>query len=206
MAQDDRLPSLSLLTICGLAEIESHGRRAVTHVLSLLDPGTPEPAGFAGYDQHHRLTLAFHDVLEPWGGMVPPTRDDVAAILRFGREIAPPGAGRNVHLLVHCHMGISRSTAAMAALLAQSEPGLAEDAVLDRIVATRPQAWPNSRMIGFADELLGRNGRFTAALTRLYARRLQQSPEIADFMNNNGRAAEIAMAEAGARALGLAAG
>ena len=204
MTLDDRLPSLSVLTVCGLDEIASHGQRAVTHVLSLLDPGTPEPGGFVGYDPHRRLTLTFHDAIEPGPGLVLPSRDDVAAILAFGREIAPPEEGRNIHLLVHCHMGISRSTAAMSMLLAQTEPTLGETAVFDRIVAGRPQAWPNSRMVAFADDLLGRSGRFTAALRRFYARRLAQSPEIAVFMNGNGRSQEIAMAEEGARELGLA--
>lgn len=206
MAPDDPRPSLSALTICGLAEIETHGRRAVTHVLSLLDPGTPDPTGFSGYDPHHRMTLVFHDAICPGDGLVLPDRDDVAAILRFGREIKPIRSGVDVHLLVHCHMGVSRSTAAMAMLLAQAEPDLSEDAVLDRIASARPQAWPNSRMIGFADELLERGGRFRAATARLYARRLVQSPEIAAFMHANGRSHEIAMAEAGARELGTTAG
>ena len=32
------------LTVCGLQELDDHGDRDVTHVLSILDPGTPEPA------------------------------------------------------------------------------------------------------------------------------------------------------------------
>ena len=35
------------LTICGLDELDSHGTAAVTHVLSILDPGYPEPRAFA---------------------------------------------------------------------------------------------------------------------------------------------------------------
>jgi predicted protein tyrosine phosphatase len=196
------LPPLSLLTICGLAELGAHGRRAVTHVLSILDPGEPEPAGFTGYEAHHRTTLLFHDVIADGGGMVLPSRDHVAAVLAFGRELAAPAQG-DLHLLVHCHMGISRSTAAMATLLLQADPAADEDVVFDRIAAARPQAWPNSRMIGFADELLGRAGRFRAALGRLYARQLLRSPEIATFMNANGRGAEVALAQVGARELGL---
>lgn len=206
MALPSPVPTPPALTICGLGEIAAHGGRAVTHALSLLDPGTPDPDGFAGYAPHHRVTLAFHDAITPADGTVLPTRDDVEAILAFGRAIAAPERGGALHLLVHCHMGISRSTAAMAMLLAQAEPELTEDAVFARIAAERPQAWPNSRMIGFADALLGRDGRFTAALGRLYARRLAQSPEIATFMHANGRSQEIQMAEAGARDPGPRAG
>ena len=35
--------SISVLTICGLDELDSHGSRGVTHVLSILDPGWPDP-------------------------------------------------------------------------------------------------------------------------------------------------------------------
>lgn len=192
------LPPISLLTVCGLSEIGEHGRRAVTHVLSILDPGEPEPGGFAGYDTHHRTTLFFHDIIAPRGDLVPPSPEHVAAILAFGRDLVAP-ANRDLHVLVHCHMGISRSTAAMATLLAQADPDMDADAVLARIVAVRPQTWPNSRMIAFADAALGRGGQLTAALGRLYARQLARSPAIATFMNDNARGREVAMAMAAAR-------
>jgi len=60
----------------------------------------------------------------------------------------------------------------MAMILAQAFPHENEDAIVDRLVRIRPQAWPNSRMIRFADELLGRDGRLIVAVSRVYARRL----------------------------------
>ena len=47
--------------------------------------------------------------------MVLPQKPDVDAILAFGRD-----AGGVRHLLIHCHAGISRSTAAMLMILAQA--------------------------------------------------------------------------------------
>ena len=47
------------LTICGLADLDYHSSRGVTHVLSILDPEWPEPESFWAYDPHHRLTLGF---------------------------------------------------------------------------------------------------------------------------------------------------
>ena len=38
---------LSLLTVCGIAELPEHDMRGVTDVLSILDPTTPEPAAFS---------------------------------------------------------------------------------------------------------------------------------------------------------------
>jgi predicted protein tyrosine phosphatase len=188
--------SISLLTICGLDELEQHSARAVTHVLSIVDPDCPDPEAFRAYDSHHRTILRFHDVIEPFDGVVMPEKGDVEAILSFGDSLARGAAQRHAtgHLLVHCHMGISRSTAAMAMLLAQTYPDQDEDAIFDRLVNIRPQAWPNSRMIVFADRLLSRKGRLTGALARLYARQLAARPELEETMRRHGRGREIDMA------------
>jgi predicted protein tyrosine phosphatase len=186
----------SRLTICGLDELERHRASSVTHVLSILDPAWPEPEAFFAYDPHHRTTLHFHDVIEPLAGMQLPRKEHVADILAFGLAFQREHGGRaDAHLLIHCHAGISRSTAAMASLLLQAHPDETEDRIFERLTAIRPQAWPNSLMIGFADEILGREGRFTAALRRLYARRLATKPELATTMRNLHRAREVEMAE-----------
>ena len=180
--------ALSTLTVCGLLELDGHGARDVTHVLSLLDPGTPEPTAFSSYDPHVRATLYFDDAIEPAANIVLPEMADVETILAFARD-----AGDARHLLIHCHMGVSRSTAAMLMVLAQAFPGDGEDALAERLLEIRPQAWPNSRMIGFADQRLGRAGRLMEAVTRIYARQLARRPELADPMirMNRGREVEL---------------
>lgn len=189
--------SFSLLTICGLSELDHHRTRGVTHVLSILDPDWPEPEPFRAYDPHHRTTLNFHDVIEPGPGLILPRREHVERIVAFGKRLNGDATEhREGHLLVHCHMGISRSTAAMATLLAQADPQEDEDAMFARIVEIRPQAWPNSVMIGFADELLDRHGRLTAALARLYARQLARRPETGREMRGLARGREVDMGEA----------
>jgi predicted protein tyrosine phosphatase len=188
--------AISLLTICGIDEIPQHGRRAVTHVLSILDPSWPEITGFKDYDTHRRTTLRFHDMIDPGPGVILPTKDHVRAILTFGDEIAAEaGSTAARHVLVHCHAGISRSTAAMVSLLAQTAPSEDEDRLFARLREIRPQAWPNSLMIGFADDLLGRQGRLVAALCRHYGAQLRQKPEIAGWMRRLARERELDMAE-----------
>ena len=81
----------------------------------------------------------------------------------------------------------------MLMILAQAHPGDSEDAVADRLVAIWPQAWPNSRMIGFADERLGREGLILAAVSRIYARRLERQPELADLFRRGARGREVEM-------------
>jgi predicted protein tyrosine phosphatase len=124
-----------------------------------------------------------------------PKSDDVEEILRFGSFLTNDANGsETAHLLVHCHMGISRSTAAMAILMAQSNPEQSEERIFSQLLELRPQAWPNSLMVEFADTLLGRRGRLLAALADLYAQQLAKRPETEQFMRTHGRSREVDLA------------
>jgi len=190
--------SLSLLTICGIEELGGHSSRNVTHLLSILDPTAPDPPILSAFDARHRLMLRFHDDVEPAPDVLLPAREHVEAILAFGRALsAADGLGANAHLLVHCHMGVSRSTAAMAMILAQMNPGLDEDSVFAEILGRRPQAWPNYLMIAHADDALNRGGRLLAAAGRVYATRLEREPSLRETMRRLGRDREIEFAICG---------
>jgi predicted protein tyrosine phosphatase len=187
---------ISVLTICGIDELPEHGPRAVTHVLSLLDPSWPELTSFGTYGEHRRTVLRFHDVINPDPGMTMPTPDHVRQILAFGSELAAEAEVKaDRHLLVHCHAGISRSTAAMVSLLAQIDPQEPEDQLFARLRQIRPQAWPNSVMIGYADDILGREGRLVAALRRHYGHQVRARPQIREWMTQLRRKRELDMAE-----------
>jgi predicted protein tyrosine phosphatase len=186
---------ISLLTVCGLDELDYHSSRAVTHVLSILDPDWPEPEAFWAYDPHHRTTLHFHDCIEPAPGRVLPEIGHVESILAFGQSLQSGAEVRpDRHLLVHCHAGVSRSTAAMAIILAQVQPTENEDRIFESLTGIRPHAWPNSLMIRHADALLDRRGRLTQALARLYGRQLQARPSYAQELRLGGRGREVEMA------------
>lgn len=187
--------AISTLTICGIDELPDNSAREVTHVLSVLDPDRPEIEAFGSYGAHHRVTLRFHDIIDPRPGQVMPAPKHVGEILRFGADLRETATGRaSGHLLVHCHMGISRSTAAMLALMAQADPDEHEDGLFARLREIRPQAWPNSVMVGFADEQLGRKGRLTEALRRHYARQLEVQPKYRTWMSELGRGREVELA------------
>ena len=187
--------AISTLTICGIEELPAQSMRKVSHVLSLLDPDLPELESFVAYEAHERTTLRFHDIITPQEGRVHPTQAHVAEILVFGAKLRESALKRKEgHLLVHCHMGISRSTAAMLSLMAQVNPDEGEDALFARLRTIRPQAWPNSLMIGFADAQLKRNGKLSAELGRHYAHQLEAQPRYRQWMADLGRGAEVAMA------------
>ncbi|MFK0685819.1 protein-tyrosine-phosphatase [Ochrobactrum sp. BD67] len=183
------------LTVCGIEELLEQRTRKVTHVLSLVDPDLPELDAFQAFEEHHRLTLRFHDIIDAADNHKMPTPDHVSAILQFGSEfLAAQHPEAPSHLLVHCHMGVSRSTAAMVSLMAQGNPDESTDNLFARLVAIRPQAWPNSQMIGFADEQLGRNGELMSALRRHYGRQIARNPQFTEWMTRLGRQAELQMA------------
>ena len=175
------------ITICGIAELALHREAGVSHVLSIVDPGTPEPDAFALFQRHRRQTLYFDDVLFETAGLQAPQDADVEALLAIGEELE---AGDVRHLLIHCHAGVSRSTAAAALLMAQHNPGRESDAFL-ALLDLRPQAWPNTRMVEIADRLLERRGALKAGLTVYRRAVLRARPHLAEFIATVGRGHEL---------------
>jgi predicted protein tyrosine phosphatase len=107
------------ITVCGFAELKGYGGVGVSHVLSLLDPGTPIPSELDRFGGPRRLELRFHDVIKELPYTKPPSIEDVEGILALGRELTAKRS-ESAHLLIHCHAGFSRSPAALALLVAQA--------------------------------------------------------------------------------------
>jgi len=175
------------LTICGLAELERFCRDGVTHVLSILDPEWPEPEPFAAFDSHHRECFYFDDVIAVRAGARAAERHDIERLLRFGETLTRDDVR---HLLVHCHAGVSRSTAAAAILMAQHNPGRETEA-FERIAEIRPRSWPNSLLVRMADDVLDRRGALTAALAEHHRRVAERYPDLAALIRLHGRAHEV---------------
>jgi|HubBroStandDraft_1064217.scaffolds.fasta_scaffold00453_6 predicted protein tyrosine phosphatase len=183
-------PMPFLFTICGIEELPGHSAAGITHVLSILDPGHPDLEAFGAFGEHARLELRFHDAIDERPGEEPPQPHHVEALLRFGREMADePGAKR---LLVHCHAGVSRSTAATTLLLAQAAPGLDAEAIMAEVARNRDKAWPNLRMIEIGDAMLGRGGALIRAVRARHRAMALKNPNLIRFMANLGREREVA--------------
>jgi len=171
------------LSICGIDELHGFAGADVSDVLSILDPGHPEPEAFQAYAPHRRTNLRFHDVVLPAEGCALPARGDVRRILEFGMALGAAADAR--HLLVHCYAGVSRSTAAAAILMAQANPGEEERAFL-ALMEIRPRAWPNSRMVELADELLARGGALRAGLDAYYRAAVGRYAGMAEYIRSLG--------------------
>jgi predicted protein tyrosine phosphatase len=186
------------ITVCGIDELNDHCDVGVSHVLSIFDPDAPEPPVFGAFSEHERVKLHFDDVIEDFPDKVAPRRQDVEEILAFGRDLVGESSA-TAHLLVHCHAGVSRSTAAMTLILAQARSDLAGDEIVAEVLRIRRLAWPNLRIIELGDALLGRNGAIVSAVSRLYREQLRVQPQLDRDRRENGRAREVEMALRGDR-------
>lgn len=182
------------ITVCGIEELAGFCETRVSHVLSILDPDWPVPEAFGAFGEHEKLELRFHDIIEETPEQIVPREEHVAALLRFGRDLTaePP---EDAHLLVHCHAGISRSSASMTLILAQGLPQVPADQILAEVLRIREKAWPNLRMLEMGDAMLGRGGTLVRAAHDIYRRQLERRPFLWDFMNSANRGRELATAQ-----------
>jgi predicted protein tyrosine phosphatase len=126
----------------------------VTYLLSIGDVQDDLPLGYHNAQRRQRLLVA--DVNTEFGA----TDEDIKQIISLARELQS-ATGR---ILIHCEAGISRSTAAALVMYAYwLGPGSEHEAMM-RVLAQRPIAVPNRRMVEIADRLLDRKGRLVAAL------------------------------------------
>jgi predicted protein tyrosine phosphatase len=151
-----------MIHVCSFARLYSTVKTTgARHVVTLLgvDDRLERPPGVpAG----NHLFLRVHDICEPLDGHVAPDAAHVEDLLRFVR-----GWDRAAPLVVHCWAGISRSTAAAFVSVCALCPERDEREIAWAIRRASPTATPNSRIVGFADELLGRNGRMIAAVAAI---------------------------------------
>jgi predicted protein tyrosine phosphatase len=187
------------ISVCGIEELANHCEVGVSHVLSILDPDWPVPEAFDAFNQHAKLELRFHDVIDEQNpATIAPQHKDVAEVLNFGRRLSDDRE-KDTHLLVHCHAGVSRSTAAMAVILAQVVPEAPAKRIFEEVLRIRPQAWPNLRILELGDAILDRRGELVAAAAGIYRTQLDRRQHFAEQMLSGGRGREIiaALADGG---------
>lgn len=126
----------------------------VTYLLSIGNVQDELPVGYDNVTNKLRLLIA--DVVTEFGA----TEQDIQQIIRLAQELRST-TGR---ILIHCEGGVSRSSAAALIMYAYwLGPGREQETMM-RVLAQRPIAIPNRRMVEIADRLLEREGRLIAAL------------------------------------------
>lgn len=118
-----------------------------THVISLVDPST-----HIDFKCDNHLILKFHDVesqvMDEW---VLPSEQHVDAILEFTKNIPD-----NTKLLVHCHQGLSRSTAAAIGVMLQK--GMDPESAYLYVESVRDILLPNGLITQILDDKFQLNG------------------------------------------------
>lgn len=126
----------------------------VMYLLSIGDVQDDLPIGYDNVNRKLRLLVA--DVITELGA----TEQDIQQIITLAHDLRST-TGR---VLIHCEAGISRSSAAALIMYAcWLGPGREREAMM-RVLAQRPIAVPNRRMVELADKLLDRKGRLVAVL------------------------------------------
>ncbi|HLY78030.1 MAG TPA: hypothetical protein VKQ70_01555 [Caulobacteraceae bacterium] len=132
--------------------------RAPSHLITLLSPEelieTP-----AGFDPARHLRLGVHDISIPEPGFVAPDAQLVERVLAFAEDW-----DARAPMVVHCWAGISRSTASAFAIACARNPHADELKVALALRRASPSAYPNRRIVAFADDILGRQGRMLEAV------------------------------------------
>ncbi|RCL00971.1 MAG: putative protein tyrosine phosphatase [Candidatus Tokpelaia sp. JSC188] len=108
------------------------------------------------------LCLYFNDINKKYKGLIAPAQEHIVALIQFAKSwnrISP--------LLVHCLMGISRSTAAAFIIACALNPAANEKQLAIRLREQAPSATPNLRLVSLADRLLTRKGQMNDAIRRI---------------------------------------
>ncbi len=154
-------------TVCCLAKaVELQRLHAAQAVYSFLNPDIPAQRLLRFDDTiRHRTYLMFDQERGRFEDQV------TQATSRFIAEIIerPPHSGNN-HTIIHCHGGVSRSTAACYIAMALAWGSGHEAQAFDKLLQITNKPWPNLRMVEHADELLQRNGKLIAPLRGYRAR------------------------------------
>jgi len=153
-----KVPEVAILIASRLEAAEilvSPSRCAeVSYLVSIGDQHDELPAGYDNVQRKVRLRIA--DVVTQEGA----SENDVLQIIEVARSVR----SLTGKLLIHCEAGVSRSPAAALIIYAcWLGPGREREA-MGRVLAQRPVAIPNRRMIELADRLLALNGRLLEVL------------------------------------------
>jgi predicted protein tyrosine phosphatase len=148
-----------MIHVCSLARLEETVEdTGARHVVSLIgdEARLQRPTRIA---PENHLWLRIHDISAPLDGYIMPGEQHVAELLDFVREW-----DRQAPLVVHCYMGISRSTASAFASVCALNPQRDEASIARALRRASPTATPNARIVSLADQILGRDGRMITAI------------------------------------------
>ena len=138
---------------CGLADIQNcvdkyNPDKMLTIINKNFEPETP-----LGMDKNRHLKMLIDDISEPRDGFILPEKHHAQELLDFTDDW-----DKNKPILIHCHMGISRSTATSLGVAGKFAPENIE-LIIENLKEIAPHASPNKIMMKHYDEILDLNNR-----------------------------------------------
>jgi predicted protein tyrosine phosphatase len=153
------MPRLHVCSLPRVAEtVRATGARSLVTLIN-LDTMVSRPAEI---DAERHLFIGMSDIIEPLDGHILPAEKHVLELIEFANVW-----DRNEPLVIHCHAGVSRSTAAAFIIACALAPSRRESEIAEAIRQASHTATPNRRMVAIADAILKRNGRMSAAIERI---------------------------------------
>lgn len=146
------------VTVTNVDKVPGWIHRGATHVITLLHSSERNHLFMPkDFKRENWLFLEMDDVVSPTADFAPKV-DQVKRLLEWAKKLP-----NDAHLVVHCHAGVSRSTAAALAIKVQELGVNKIDEAVNWLLEARPQACPNPVITSIADDLLGANGELHAA-------------------------------------------
>ena len=139
------------VAICGYRHLaDLFARQEVNHVVSIMTDSELKSRPAPSFGNRKVLRLPFDDVGGyASAGLVAASRDHIAGLIGFARA----WGGGSGTLACQCRAGVSRSSAAAMIVAAVVRP-TNWHAVATRVAQARSFYSPNTRMLGYADEIL----------------------------------------------------
>ena len=153
-------------------------------MISLVDPSLPESRRPSIPEAIDHLTLSFFDAPE---GSTGPRQEVLVELLAFLRSWAEQHKRfGDRKLLVHCHMGASRSTAISYIALCLYYGQGHEEGAFSALLNITNKPWPNRSLVRVADNLLELEGSLLPPLDAYRRRYLRRGAAYARLNRQRG--------------------
>ena len=140
------------LHICSLEAIREADISLYDGIITIEDSNIKNPFR-VDYGGPEQLILTFDDISKSTEEFVEPQIVHIERALLFADKIG------NGSLLVHCHAGISRSSAIALAIIAKKLGAGKEDEAVKTLEFINPNCRPNKALVFMSDEILDLKGK-----------------------------------------------
>jgi len=137
------------IQICSLETVREIDLSSYSGVVTIENSNIEDPFRIE-YELPEQLVLRFDDISATMDDYVEPQKLHIEKALSFADKVG------NGTLLIHCHAGISRSSAIALAIITKDLGAGRELEAVEILKKINPNARPNKSLILMTDDILGR--------------------------------------------------